>query len=115
MTTLTTTPTSAGAIDQDLLAKVAESDLDPSLRLALNAVTRSGIDGTTRMRREPSWSRAPAHTRRKPHNYLTYSPRKELRPLFFFFSSSATGRRHAARVHQAPMCRWNSYRIPPSL
>lgn len=44
MTTLTTTPTSAGAIDQDLLAKVAESDLDPSLRLALNAVTRSGID-----------------------------------------------------------------------
>ncbi len=44
MTTLTTSSTSAEAIGQDLLAKVAESDLDPSLRLALNAVTRSGID-----------------------------------------------------------------------
>lgn len=44
MTTLTTSHSSPGTIGQELLAKVAEADLDPSLRLALNAVTRSGID-----------------------------------------------------------------------
>ncbi|WP_084648192.1 aminopeptidase C [Acidipropionibacterium thoenii] len=44
MTTLTTSHTSAGTVGQELLDKVAEADLDPSLRLALNAVTRSGID-----------------------------------------------------------------------
>ena len=45
-TPTTAAPAAAGALDDDFVAGLARPEADPALRVALNAVTRSGIDAS---------------------------------------------------------------------